>query len=203
MPRISEEKKEANSKKILESAQLLFAEKGYMSVTVDDICKKSNISKGSFYNYFPSKESIFLEIAKEKKSISDILKPDTEMENNDLKLILMKFWDLIFSDVTEADLLDYRLHLEFWLESSDNLDLREVLKDKSKESLRFFKNLIQEKLDLKIKENVLNTWAIFFWAQSEGLMLYFTAHNQLPSDIEITEIRNIVQNFITYMMEYK
>ncbi|MFS0574460.1 TetR/AcrR family transcriptional regulator [Sporosarcina sp. 179-K 3D1 HS] len=47
-------------KKILETALKLFADKGYDKVTVDEICKKSETSKGSFYQHFSSKSSIFL-----------------------------------------------------------------------------------------------------------------------------------------------
>ncbi len=47
-------------KRILETALKLFTEKGYDNVTVEDICEKSESSKGSFYQHFTSKSSIFL-----------------------------------------------------------------------------------------------------------------------------------------------
>lgn len=46
--------------RILEAATEVFAEKGYYAAAVDDIVKASNTSKGSFYNFFPSKQGIFL-----------------------------------------------------------------------------------------------------------------------------------------------
>lgn len=46
--------------RILEAAAEVFAEKGYYAAAVDDIVKVSNTSKGSFYNFFPSKQAIFL-----------------------------------------------------------------------------------------------------------------------------------------------
>ncbi len=46
--------------RILEAAAEVFAEKGYYATAVDDIVKASNTSKGSFYNFFPSKQAIFL-----------------------------------------------------------------------------------------------------------------------------------------------
>lgn len=39
----------------MEHAQQLFVEKGVMATSVQDILTSSNISKGTFYNYFPSK----------------------------------------------------------------------------------------------------------------------------------------------------
>ncbi len=47
--------------KIFDTALQLFNKKGYDRVTVDDVCKKAGISKGTFYNYFKSKDQIIIE----------------------------------------------------------------------------------------------------------------------------------------------
>ena len=52
-------------KKIQETALELFSKKGFDRVTVDEIVKKSGISKGAFYVHFPSKYDVFLEKFKE------------------------------------------------------------------------------------------------------------------------------------------
>src|SRR5699024_4131494 len=45
---------------IMEIALNLFESQGYDKVSVDKIVKESNTSKGSFYQHFPSKSSIFM-----------------------------------------------------------------------------------------------------------------------------------------------
>lgn len=45
-------------KRIVDAAWELFYEKGYDDTTVDDIIRLSNTSKGSFYYYFASKDSL-------------------------------------------------------------------------------------------------------------------------------------------------
>lgn len=40
------------------NAVRMFDEKGYDNVTVEDICKASNVSKGTFYVHFDSKEDV-------------------------------------------------------------------------------------------------------------------------------------------------
>ena len=50
---------EVTQKHILDTALKLFAQKGYDRVTVDEICKKSGTSKGSFYQHFSAKSDIF------------------------------------------------------------------------------------------------------------------------------------------------
>ena len=44
--------------KILETAHLLFSDKGYDNTSVNDIINKLNISKGAFYHYFNSKDEV-------------------------------------------------------------------------------------------------------------------------------------------------
>lgn len=47
-------------KRLIECACKLFREKGYNSVTVDDIVKEANSSKGSFYTHFKTKEELLI-----------------------------------------------------------------------------------------------------------------------------------------------
>ena len=45
---------------IYETAMALFLQKGFDNVTVEDITHQIEIAKGTFFNYFPNKESILL-----------------------------------------------------------------------------------------------------------------------------------------------
>ncbi|MGD1821749.1 MAG: TetR/AcrR family transcriptional regulator [Pleomorphochaeta sp.] len=57
------EQKAKNKKwHISETAMALFKERGYDKVKVKEICKAANISLGTFYHYFSSKDSIVDEI---------------------------------------------------------------------------------------------------------------------------------------------
>ena len=48
--------------KIIEVTQKLLEEKGFVNVTIRDICKAANISTGSFYSHFNSKEELMATI---------------------------------------------------------------------------------------------------------------------------------------------
>lgn len=48
--------------RILESSLLLFQEKGYHGVTVDQIVEQAGTSKGGFYHNFKSKDELLYEI---------------------------------------------------------------------------------------------------------------------------------------------
>ena len=51
--------KSANRAAILEAARAVFAELGYGSTTVRDVIRRTDLASGTFYNYFPDKESLF------------------------------------------------------------------------------------------------------------------------------------------------
>jgi len=52
---------EITRRKVAETALLLFSEKGYDRVAVDDICREAGVSKGTFYVYFKSKDQVLVE----------------------------------------------------------------------------------------------------------------------------------------------
>lgn len=46
--------------RLFRAALLLFAEKGFAETTVEDITNAADVGKGTFFNYFPSKEHILI-----------------------------------------------------------------------------------------------------------------------------------------------
>ncbi|CAB4861878.1 unannotated protein [freshwater metagenome] len=59
------EKKIANRTAILQAAREIFAQEGFDGATVRDIVRGSGLASGTFYNYFPDKESVLREILDE------------------------------------------------------------------------------------------------------------------------------------------
>jgi AcrR family transcriptional regulator len=47
---------------VIDTAHKLFIDKGYQATSIQDILDGSGISKGTFYNYFPSKGELFIAI---------------------------------------------------------------------------------------------------------------------------------------------
>jgi AcrR family transcriptional regulator len=54
----NEEKSIARRNAILDAAQMLVYTKGYELMTIQDLLEQLQISKGAFYHYFPSKQSL-------------------------------------------------------------------------------------------------------------------------------------------------
>ena len=55
-----EREKERRREEILDAAQRVFVEKGLTTATVDDIAMAAELSKGTLYLYFESKEDIYV-----------------------------------------------------------------------------------------------------------------------------------------------
>lgn len=55
-----EQNKAANRQAILDAATEIFTGIGYDAATVRDIIRQTDLAAGTFYNYFPDKESVFL-----------------------------------------------------------------------------------------------------------------------------------------------
>ena len=61
--------KAANRAAILSAAREVFADIGFGAASVRDIIRRTDLASGTFYNYFPDKESILVEILDETAGV--------------------------------------------------------------------------------------------------------------------------------------
>jgi AcrR family transcriptional regulator len=52
--------------RLFEAALKLFAERGYLETTVEDITEAADVGKGTFFNYFPTKEHVLATLGAER-----------------------------------------------------------------------------------------------------------------------------------------
>ena len=121
-----ERKKQENQRRILEAALQLFETQGVEAITIDAIAEAADVSRGTFFNYFPTKESLLSAIAAEE--LRD-LQQRRGVANNDsavarirgLMRVLMTD-SLAFLHVTRYILLDAMLHPTAAASPSAHLD---------------------------------------------------------------------------------
>ena len=90
MPKISELRKAERREQILAGARGCFAEHGYEGATVVRLEQATGLSRGAIFNYFGSKEDLFLELA--------------GRDNERLvRLWLEKGWEAALREVTAED----------------------------------------------------------------------------------------------------
>jgi len=56
-----ERKKERTRREIYQAAMELFLQRGFASVTIEDICHAADVAKGTFFLHFPTKDALLLE----------------------------------------------------------------------------------------------------------------------------------------------
>lgn len=100
--------------KLLESAATLFLDKGYEAVSVNDICKHAEVSKGSFYHYFETKQVLFLILMEDWSSnlMQSILSQPISVDS-DLKDVLIKMpyhFETAFAVVPKG----FPILVDFW-----------------------------------------------------------------------------------------
>ena len=75
-----------SKERLLESAKILFSQKGYYATSVEDIVESAGLSKGAFYFYFKSKEELFKSLVEEMhlnivKRLESFLERDLPLED--------------------------------------------------------------------------------------------------------------------------
>lgn len=78
MPKVSQEKKNSRKEEIISACASLYEERSFKEITLVDIGKATSLSRPSIYNYFETKEEIFLAL----------LEKEYDMWNEDLASIL-------------------------------------------------------------------------------------------------------------------
>lgn len=64
------ERKKAKTKEtIFQTAVELFLQKGYDQTTVDEIAEKADVAKGTFFNYFPTKDAILYYLSEQRLTL--------------------------------------------------------------------------------------------------------------------------------------
>lgn len=64
-PRVAAERRERMRQRLVESAMLVFAEKGIGASVIQDVVLAAKVSQGTFYNYFRTNEELLIGIGEE------------------------------------------------------------------------------------------------------------------------------------------
>jgi AcrR family transcriptional regulator len=64
-PRVAAERRERMRKRLVESAMIVFAEKGVGASVIQDVVVAAEVSQGSFYNYFRTNEDLLAAVSNE------------------------------------------------------------------------------------------------------------------------------------------
>ena len=120
MPKISDERRAERLEQILEGARRCFAENGYEGATVAKLEREIGLSRGAIFNYFPSKEDLFVELAvRDSARMSEIW--------------LEHGLEAVVREVMELDPAWLSVYLELFRRVRNDDDFRERIESRQKE----------------------------------------------------------------------
>jgi TetR/AcrR family transcriptional regulator, repressor for uid operon len=143
-PKVTSQYKTEIREKIVEAAIVTFSKHGYDRTKMDDIAETANLSKGTIYLYFKSKEELFYAISENNiKALKE-----------QLSVLFTKSEDLIsdsqkfYVNFRKASEQSDKVFLESIAESSRNQRLQEMLYHQRMKVL----DIVTEYLKLQIKK---------------------------------------------------
>ena len=125
MARKQQEKSLQTQRELLESAEKLFAAKGFVATTVAEITADAGYAKGNFYRHWPSKDEIMLEIIAGKMQSYRAMRDAALQNARSLTEVMDRILD--FLDTMIDDRNWSSVFLEFTIHASRNEELRAQL----------------------------------------------------------------------------
>jgi TetR/AcrR family transcriptional regulator, repressor for uid operon len=143
-PKVTSQYKTETREKIVDAAIVTFSKHGYDRTKMDDIAETANLSKGTIYLYFKSKEELFYAISENNiKALKEQLSV-LFTKSEDLILDSQKFYVNFRKASEQSD----KVFLETIAESSRNQRLQEMLFHQRMKVL----GIVTEYLKLQIKK---------------------------------------------------
>jgi AcrR family transcriptional regulator len=139
MPKVVPEYKEEARERIVQTALLVFAEKGYHETTMEDIAERLGVSEGAIYLYFKSKRELFKAIGESgEHQIGQII--SSSIGNEDP---VKAFFDSVVNAYEQYEPIS-GLIIELMAEASRDASLRKMFRDDFDEDGRMLGNFLGE-----------------------------------------------------------
>lgn len=184
MPKVSVEHKNKVKEGITQAAMENFAKFGYSKTKMDDIAKTADVSKGTLYLYFSSKEDLFYEICRHSQKILIEKRSDLFKKKQSLKNDLANFYDNYVYATKDTQ----RFRVEALAESVHNSKLRRILNQNRRE----FEDSVTEFLRHMKKEGGFFQTDVDLAALSSGMIaLYDGLYLSNIIDIDHNENKDV------------
>ena len=145
-----EKERESRRSAILKAARKLFFDRGFKNVTVDNIAAKAEVSKGSVYLYFKSKEEIYTQILINDSinSFQDLEKKFSAKDAPAEELLLTFADNYIDYFLNENEL--FRILMTFMLHADDMIltdEQNAQLLQATNDNIKFVSEILQKGVD--------------------------------------------------------
>lgn len=156
--------------KIYNSAMIKFSDKGIERTTIQEICKDAEVSIGSFYNHFNSKEDIIFEIFKRADLNFEQFK-ERNVDKKEIRELILEYMEYYVSFVQTNDI---RFTKSFYNTSNhffvqEKRPMQEVLKSILREYDLTLNSYYVDDTDMLVDRLFITSrGVIFHWCLKEG-----------------------------------
>ncbi|MBN1472147.1 MAG: TetR/AcrR family transcriptional regulator [Syntrophaceae bacterium] len=172
-----EREKENRRNTILKAARKLFFDRGFKSVTVDNIAAKAEVSKGSIYLCFESKEEIYTQILiADNIALNDRIKNFASIEASASQLLLEFARIYVVFFLSDKEL--FRILMTFMMQTGQMHLTQEQSSElirTTNENIQIISEIIQKGIDSGEFSPVNNVWQIqnAIWGMLNGVISLF------------------------------
>ncbi len=196
----------------MNAARKVFVQKGYLNTTVEDIAQTGKIAKGTFYNYFKSKEEIFvyilnLDVRERLEKFDRTLSLDLPLKKK-FKYIAMEYMKDCFES---PDMSMYRVKVLFSNNDGDTEEIKALKYNLCYTSTKYFEDLLrmhkselkdifQDQIELSAKI-LVNSLRMFIYTFLTGEEYFGETELKSRDDLE-KNIREIKREEITQLLTH-
>jgi len=170
-----EREKEHRKEEILDAAQKIFFEKGLLTATMDEIAESAELSKGTLYLYYKSKEDLYLAVMmRGTRALAEMIQKVVELTEPILKKIIKlgEVYTTFFNTHRNYFRMFYFSQIpQFHRQVSE--EMREMCSVEHKTIWDLVIGLFRRGIDEKLIRSDLNPieLAIILWSSATALML--------------------------------
>lgn len=166
-----QQRSEQTRQQIMQSALTLFAQKGYESASVTEICDRAQVSKGAFYHHFKTKQALFVTLLESWLTRIDGTLDQSRWDMSNVPQGLMAMANATRGILREAD-ENLPMFLEFWSQARLDPAIWQATIAPYRRYQRYFTSMIEEGIaegSLRDMDPKLGAWVIVCFAV--GLLL--------------------------------
>ena len=150
--KLSKEKQQ----KIIKSAKKEFARAPIENVSIKNIVEEADIARGSFYQYFESKEDLLIYILKENsEKLNTKLKDKVKETNGDIFRLYIFLYDSMIEEFTNNPDQELFKQIFINLKSSDENVFDLVKKTKPQDIIEYYEQIDKTKLNITNHEDLV------------------------------------------------
>jgi AcrR family transcriptional regulator len=171
VPRLADATRIERRQQLIDAAWRCVGDRGFQSLTVDDVCAEAGVSKGSFYVYFDQKQDLLLALLEDEAARIDEVMRDLERTHLSGVERLRRFARSMVK--LGEDPARVQIRADMWAEMSSNPEVRERWAAAMRERRAALRGWIEEgEASGELAAIPANALAAILLALGDGLLLH-------------------------------